>query len=260
MSEKLCLKWNDFQENVNKAFGRLRNETEFVDVTLACEDGQQVEAHKVILTASSPFFDNLLKKNRHPHPLIYMKGVKFEDLLSIVDFLYCGEANVYQENLDSFLRIAEDLKLKGLTGQQDVNEKMMKPNQREIGPHATFKNEELISNTGKSHFVLEQDTFTSELSQERTLSVQKFVPSDVIVQELDAKVKSLMDKSQNISSSGSRASTCKVCGKEGQMVAIRDHIEIKHLEGVSLPCDVCGKICTSRNMLRRHKYQCKSEI
>ena len=260
MSEKLCLKWNDFQENVNKAFGRLRNETEFVDVTLACEDGQQVEAHKVILTASSPFFDNLLKKNRHPHPLIYMKGVKFEDLLAFVDFLHCGEANVYQENLDSFLCIAEDLKLKGLTGQQDVNEKMMKPNQREIGPHATFKNEELISNTGKSHFVLEQDTFTSELSQERTLSVQKFVPSDVIVQELDAKVKSLMDKSQNISSSGSRASTCKVCGKEGQMVAIRDHIEIKHLEGVSLPCDVCGKICTSRNMLRRHKYQCKSEI
>ena len=102
MSEKLCLKWNDFQENVNTAFGRLREETEFVDVTLACEDGQQVEAHKVILTASSPFFDNLLKKNRHPHPLIYMKGVKFEDLLSIVDFLYCGEANVYQENLDSF--------------------------------------------------------------------------------------------------------------------------------------------------------------
>ena len=214
----------------------------------------------MILTASRPFFDNLLKKNRHPHPLIYMKGVKFEDLLAFVDFLYCGEANVYQENLDSFLCIAEDLKLKGLTGQQDVNEKMMKPNQREVGPHATFKNEELISNTGKSHFVLEQDTFTSELSQERTLSVQKFVPSDVIVQELDAKVKSLMEESQNISSNGSRASTCKVCGKEGQMVAIRDHIEIKHLEGVSLPCDVCGKICTSRNMLRRHKYQCKSEI
>ena len=212
----------------------------------------------MILTASSPFFDNLLKKNRHPHPLIFMKGVKFEDLLAIVDFLYCGEANVYQENLDSFLCIAEDLKLKGLTGQQDVNEDMMKPNQREIGHDAAFESEKLISNTGKSKFVLEKDKFTSELSQERTLSVQNFVPSDV--QELDAKVKSLMEKSQNISSNGSRASTCKVCGKEGQLVAIRDHIEIKHLEGVSLPCDVCGKICTSRNMLRRHKYQCKNEI
>ena len=53
MSEKLCLKWNDFQENVNIAFGNLREDHEFADVTLACEDGQQIEAHKVILAASS---------------------------------------------------------------------------------------------------------------------------------------------------------------------------------------------------------------
>ena len=116
MSEKLCLKWNDFQENVNTAFGNLREGGDFADVTLACEDGQQIEAHKVILAASSPFFESLLKRNRHPHPLIYMRGMKFEDLLAIIDFLYCGEANVFQENLDSFLAIAEELKLKGLMG------------------------------------------------------------------------------------------------------------------------------------------------
>ena len=56
MTEKLCLKWNDFQETVNTAFGSLRDDTEFADVTLACEDGQQVDAHKVNLGASSPFF------------------------------------------------------------------------------------------------------------------------------------------------------------------------------------------------------------
>ena len=71
MSEKLCLKWNDFQENANTAFGSLREDAEFADVTLACEDGQQIEAHKVILAASSPFFQNLLNRNRHPQPLIY---------------------------------------------------------------------------------------------------------------------------------------------------------------------------------------------
>ena len=54
MSEKLCLKWNDFQDNVNTAFGNLREDNEFADVTLASEDGQQIEAHKVILAASSP--------------------------------------------------------------------------------------------------------------------------------------------------------------------------------------------------------------
>ena len=96
MSEKLCLKWNDFQENVNTAFGRLRKDKEFADVTLACEDGQHMEAHKVILAASSPFFNNLLKRKRHPHPLIYLKGAKFEDLHAMVDFLYYGETNICQ--------------------------------------------------------------------------------------------------------------------------------------------------------------------
>ena len=114
--EKLCLEWNDFQENAISAFGTLREDREFADVTLACEDGQQVEAHRVILASSSPFFLNLLRRNKHPHPLIYMRGLKSEDLVAMIDFLYFGEANVYQENLDSFLAVAEELQLKGLMG------------------------------------------------------------------------------------------------------------------------------------------------
>ena len=66
MSEKLCLQWNDFKANVNSAFGRLRDDKEFSDVTLACEDGQQMEAHKVILAASSPFLEKILQRNKHP--------------------------------------------------------------------------------------------------------------------------------------------------------------------------------------------------
>ena len=65
--EKLCLKWNDFQENAISAFQMLRDDREFADVTLACEDGQQIEVHKVILASSSPFFLNILRKNKHPH-------------------------------------------------------------------------------------------------------------------------------------------------------------------------------------------------
>ena len=83
------------------------------DVTLACEDGSQIEAHKVVLASSSPFFMELLKRNKHAHPLLYMRGLRSEDLIAIVDFLYNGEANVCQENLDSFLALAEELKLKG---------------------------------------------------------------------------------------------------------------------------------------------------
>ena len=123
MAEKLCLQWNDFKDNVNSVFKNLREDKNFSDVTLACEDGQQVAAHKVILAASSPFFQKLLRQNKHPNPLIYMRGIKSDDLLAIVDFLYSGEANVYQENLDSFLAIAEELQLKGLTGKSENDQR-----------------------------------------------------------------------------------------------------------------------------------------
>ena len=118
-SEKLCLQWNDFRENVTSAFRDLRGDRELADVTLACEDGSQIEAHKVVLASSSPFFMELLKRNKHAHPLLYMRGLRSKDLIAIVDFLYNGEANVCQENLDSFLALAEELKLKGLTGNTD---------------------------------------------------------------------------------------------------------------------------------------------
>ena len=108
-SEKFCLSWNDYESNLSVAFRDLREEKEFFDVTLACED-EQIEAHKVILSSCSLFFGNILKKNKHPHPLLYLKGVKFCHLKSILDFMYQGKVNVEQEMLDSFLATAQELK------------------------------------------------------------------------------------------------------------------------------------------------------
>ena len=125
-SEKLCLQWNDFKNNVSSSFGDLRGDSDFTDVTLACEDGKQVEAHKVILASSSPFFKDILKRNKHPHPLIFMRGLKSEDLVAIVDFLYFGETNIFQENLDSFLVLAEELRLKGLMDNSNKTEESTK--------------------------------------------------------------------------------------------------------------------------------------
>ena len=264
MSEKLCLRWNDFQENVNSAFGGLKSSGDFSDVTLACEDGQQIEAHRVILAASSPFFQNLLKINKQAYPIIYMKGMKSEDLISIVDFLYCGEANVFQENLDSFLAIAEDLKLKGLMGQKEEQKEMEQnistgsaSRSRQINSKSTKREQENIPFSEEPTF--RRQTSTLERSNERRMTVLDFESGDLL--ELDAKVKLLMEKSHNLIPSGKqKAYICKVCEKEGEGIAIRDHIESNHLEGVVLPCDICRNTFRSRNQLRRHKYTCYSEI
>ncbi len=100
------------------AFRELRQEKDFFDVTLTCDDDQQLEAHKVILSACSPFFRNILRRNPHQHPLLYLKGVKYTDLQSVLNFMYHGEVNVAQEELNSFLAVAEDLRVKGLTQNQ----------------------------------------------------------------------------------------------------------------------------------------------
>ena len=114
-TEKFSFKCNDFQENISLAWSNLRDDTNFTDVTLISEDGQHLEAHKWILSASSLFFKNILKTNRHLNHLIYLKGFRAKDLHSILNFMYYGVADIYQEDLNGFLVAAEELKLKGLT-------------------------------------------------------------------------------------------------------------------------------------------------
>jgi len=113
-TEKFCLRWNDFETNITGSFKELKEDEDFLDVTLACADGQ-IQAHKLILSACSPFFRTILRRNKHEHPLLYLKGVKYADCISILNFMYHGEVNVAKDDLNSFLAVAEDLKVRGLT-------------------------------------------------------------------------------------------------------------------------------------------------
>ena len=98
---------------------------------------------------------------------------------------------------------------------------------------------------------LEDQSQVVPIDNEQRLLLPSFVPGDL--KEVDEKVKSMMEKSQNRIREGLIfANICKVCGKEGDITAIKDHIETHHLEGVSLPCNVCGKVFRSRARLRKH--------
>ena len=248
MSEKLCLQWNDFQENVKVAFGNFREDKNFTDVTLVCEDGQPLEAHRVILAAWSPFFKGLLERNKHPHPLIYIRRSKFEDLLAIVDFLYCGEANVFQENLDSFLSIAEELQLKGLMGKTDGGVENTIP---DVNFEPKFP-KPLDRNFAKTPQTVKQ-RFQPMIEEEKKNKVALLSSSTGNLEELEEKVRSLMEKSENMLANGKqKADKCKVCGKEGLGAVIKDHIEANHLEGIVLPCKDCEKTFRCRNTLSVH--------
>ena len=115
----LSIKWKDFPEKISSTLGSLRENQDFTDVTLACQDGLQVEAHKVVLAASSPFFNDLLRQNDKNYALIYMRGVMSIDVVNMIDFLYYGKVSVEQSHLEQFLAMAKELRLEGLTDSDD---------------------------------------------------------------------------------------------------------------------------------------------
>ncbi|KAB7493722.1 Protein tramtrack, alpha isoform [Armadillidium nasatum] len=138
--QQFCLRWNNHQSNIVTVFEQLLHSGAFVDVTLAVE-GMSIKAHKVVLSACSPYFQYMsmskLEEDYHPnyemisiiimtiiymnkHPIVILKDVRYEDMRDLLDFMYRGEVSVDQDNLSGFLRVAESLRIKGLT---EVNEK-----------------------------------------------------------------------------------------------------------------------------------------
>uniref|UniRef100_A0A1B6IR93 BTB domain-containing protein n=2 Tax=Homalodisca liturata TaxID=320908 RepID=A0A1B6IR93_9HEMI len=114
--QQFCLRWNNFQSNFTSQFKALRLEEDFVDVTLACE-GKRIKAHKLVLSACSPYFKELFKGNPCKHPIIFMQDVEYEHLMNLVEFMYAGQVNICQNKLPTFLHTAESLQIRGLSAQ-----------------------------------------------------------------------------------------------------------------------------------------------
>lgn len=117
-SQRFCLRWNNHQSNLLSVFDQLLQDESFVDVTLAV-DGQFIRAHKIVLSACSPYFQSLFINHQEKHPIVILKDVPLSDMKSLLDFMYKGEVSVDQDRLTAFLRVAENLRIKGLT---EVNE------------------------------------------------------------------------------------------------------------------------------------------
>nr|XP_012236052.1 PREDICTED: mucin-5AC [Linepithema humile] len=111
--QQFCLRWNNHQPNFISVFSNLLNNETLVDVTLAAE-GRQIQAHKVVLSACSTYFQSLFTVNPCQHPIVILKDIKFSDLKIMVDFMYYGEVNISQDQLPSIIKTAESLKIKGL--------------------------------------------------------------------------------------------------------------------------------------------------
>ena len=232
MSENYDFKWNEFSNNVTKSFAKVRDRRKFHDVTLVSEDMKPVQAHKLILSASSLYFNNLLSNiDQSNQPLICLDGISSTELNNILEYIYMGSVKVCQADVGRFLLIAQKLKLKGLKQEENKSVKN--------------SNADALKIEKDDNITLEEDQEESQKEIEGDCEGKSNLRKDTQYQ----KLKFLED---HIKVTEDKQYECKLCGKIcNQKNNMRNHVET-HVDGISYKCEFCGKNFRTRNSQRVH--------
>ena len=256
MSEKFNLKWNDFQFNVSKSFGLFRNEKYLQDITLVSEDMKHVQAHKLVLSACSEYFRNILQQtDTGGKTFLCLDGVYSDDLRNVLDYVYDGEVKIHQEGLDKFLTIAQKLKLEGLMENSEDNDNLHQPQQEAFTAKQEYEDENPNIMEMKMTIAVPK-SFTPRqrkpLHQSNTLVVIQSETGEIVSKEEHRQ--QLYD---NVQVNSDDTATCKVCGKtfggkrKDAMKNARRHVEV-HMEGLTYNCSHCDKTFRSKNSFNVH--------
>jgi len=273
--EKFCLRWNDYEKNLRNSLRSLKDDNELLDVTLCCED-EQVKAHKVILSACSQFFKNIFCQNVHQHPIVYLKGIKMSHFKSVLDFMYYGDVSVAQSELNPFLAVADDLKVKGLiqndapktlnqnmTNLEEKRRHILKPKPVEIpvkieenDPIQVYDGESIVEenlmimaaddNGPETEDIYYDDSqynnYTDGNDYQDSTRGWKFSPNEIDYQN---QIESFIDKTD-------QGYQCIKCGYSSmRKFNLKKHVET-HMETLGYQCPLCNKQCKTKNSLDVH--------
>jgi len=225
-SQKFNLCWNEFDKAAGQTLRNLMCDQAFTDVTLTCDDDNQIQAHKLVLSSSSPVFKRILLKNPHPHPLIHLRGVSHSELKSIVEFLYLGQTEVDQIQLPYFMNVARDLEIRGLS------ENLPNISQAEVESIETIEQidvEDIIGNQAES-------LVNASKEEEDIEQMEEIIPLEV---QEKIEEKYYCD-----------ADTCDFKTKSASHLKL--HKKSVH-EGIKHQCDQCDRSYNFPGDLRRHK-------
>ena len=111
--------WEEHHDKTKESWRQLFESNKFTDVTLVCGDQKTIEAHRLILSACSPVFAKILDQNTSAHPWIYLRGIDYEELKSIIEFIYLGASSLESSKVNEFFEIAADLEVSSITKSQE---------------------------------------------------------------------------------------------------------------------------------------------
>ncbi|KAJ8921457.1 hypothetical protein NQ315_003075 [Exocentrus adspersus] len=178
MDQQFCLRWNNHPTNLTDVLSSLLRREALCDVTLAC-DGETFKAHQTILSACSPYFETIFIQNHHPHPIVFLKDVNYNEMKALLDFMYKGEVNVSQNLLPMFLKTAEALQIRGLTDNNSLskNDELSELSRRERdSPPSEKRKRKSSSNCDMTSNSNSERYNDSQASQRSNSSVPKLNP------------------------------------------------------------------------------------
>ena len=292
--EEFHFSFSEFKSNASETFGNFWKEKDFANVTLVSSDGDRVEAHRLVLSLSSSFFKEILATDHPQHLaqspiLLYMRGVDTASLSHLMDFIYNGEMKIEQDLLESFLALAGELGVKGLTKDMSSPETNSNPencNKDQLsGKSDPFEEENVfgkmetniredeecaaVENPNKKQKMVkvknDKDLFepspresimevSARFDKEyKPIILDDSVSSQNSATELDLKIDEILQNTD-------QGWSCSMCGiKMTSKTGMQRHIEAKHVTGFSHLCVLCGKTYATRHSLRSHTTGCKKE-
>ena len=248
---RLTLK-RDFNTFSGETLRGLFEDSDFCDVTLVCSNGKQIMAHKVVLSAGSDFFHNLLKKHKHAHPLVYLHNLPQDLVLALVAFVYVGACEVEQDAIDAFLKAADILKVKGLGDLSDeqINTEFIEEQNTKYFPtdvDQSVENNETQTERGRKTMTRESKPVdTGEEWEERASpDKQKEHSPEKIPSDKSIDVKARISVRRQIWK-------CDQCSYQSKNFShLNRHIKAVH-EGFKYACQFCIYKVTDKTAFKKH--------
>ena len=267
--EKYNLTWHSYSDHLKNMMKELMMNEDFADVTLVTEDKKQIKAHINILSSCSPVFKDILKKDKNSSSIVYLRGIQYSELESIMQFIYVGEATFYEERMNEFLAVAKSLEIKQLCDAETKSH-------YEPAENFSHENDQGTSTELTEEQMIKSDNIYKESPQERQSSVviatrkyecdlcenifsgrwALYTHKQRIHQNLkygcdqcDFEANRRGDLKRHIQSN--HEGIKYKCDQCDQQSSVTKHIESKHM-GVKYTCDHCDSQFTRQETLTHH--------
>ena len=257
MEGEVNVNWNEFEVSAANSFKNLWSNKNFTDVTLASEDDHQIRAHKVILSSCSLFFSKILLRNPHANPLIYLKGIRYKELELVMKFIYFGQCQVNEKNLEIFLATGKALEIQGLVtmerdihvDEDDFNEEVVSSNYETVAHPPIISEKHDVPNTNykSSEPNISVDDKLIDMETLQAPTEQTYDGSNKCVSK-----QSITYQNGNAAKEKGSVFKCKLCLKSYTTKHyLTDHMETIH-EGIRFDCKKCEYKAKTKNSLKCH--------